>query len=235
MTTLYIFVDESGNPTRDDYYVVAGCWCVSHASSPSTVVDPTVQRLRTIAENVFTSRNTVTELKGASFPTEVLTAVVQSVDDIWYDDSTIPHPRLPWDPAYPGRFSIAQSNPEVANSALSSVVGNQLNAPETMKLLLLISVLDPLFRPELLDYSQIDSVEVVLDAEVWDVPAAHASDAFEAVNEQPAETSFTTASSKQIPGLQLADLGAYSWARHHRKGDCEVVLNSLDKYRFVTE
>jgi hypothetical protein len=233
MAILYIFVDESGNPSRDDYYVVTGCWCVSDERNSRTVLDPTVQRLMNIAEGVLRSTDTVSELKGASLPTEVLTAVIESIDEVWYDDSTIPHTALPWETAYPARFSIAQSNPQATQEAISGLLGNQLDAPKTLKLMLLISILDPLFRPELIEYGEIDSIEVVLDADVWKAPAAYASDAFDEVGEVPVEVSFATGSSEKTPGLQLADLGAYSWARHHRKGDCRSVIKTIDRYRFA--
>lgn len=233
MTTLYVFIDESGNENRGDYYSVAGCWCVSSERNFTAVLDPTVQRLMDVAESTLHDSSPIAELKGASLPTDVITAVFESFETISYDDSTVPHTAVPWEPAYPVRFSTATINPTIGRTAIADIVGTEVDAPKALKLLLLISVLDPLFRSELLDPSLFDDVRIILDATVWQNPAQHARDAFDEVGYSTADISFDIENSKRTPGLQLADLAAYSWTRHLRKGDCNTIVEQIDRYRFA--
>ena len=232
-TTLYVFVDESGNENRGDYYSVAGCWCVSSERNFTAVLDPTVQRLTDVAEATLHDPSPVTELKGASLPTDVINAVFDSFETVTYDDSTVPHTAVPWAPAYPVRFSTTTINPAIGSTAIADIVGTELDAPKTLKLVLLISVLDPLFRSELLDPSVFDEVQIILDATVWKNPAQHAQGAVDEIGYSSADVSFRIEDSKRTPGLQLADLAAYSQTRHLRKGDCKSVVESIDRYSFA--
>jgi len=231
-TTLYIFIDESGNETQGDYYVVSSCWCVSDKRNFTEVLDPTVQRLTDVAESALHNPDPVSELKGASLPNEVIEAVVNSFDNVPYSDSTVPHHSLPWKPAYPLRFNISTINPKAATEAVGRLVGDDLEGPKTIKLLMLISVLDPLFRDSYIDHSLFDDVSVVLDAAVWKNPAAYAQRAFTQLEDFELDVSFSTEDSVRVPGLQLADISAYSWARNLRQADCEEIVKVIDRHCF---
>jgi hypothetical protein len=76
-------------------------------------------------------------------------------------------------------------------------------------------------------------VKIILDATVWDNPAEYAQDAFDDLGDLSADVSFSTEDSARTPGLQLADMAAYSWGRHHREGDCETTLEVIDRYCFA--
>lgn len=229
--TLYVFIDESGNETQDDYYVVAGCWCVSTETDPSAVLDPTVQRLTDMAESVLHRPDPISELKGGELPNDVLEATVRSFENYMYDDTTIPHPAIPWGIAYPFRFSVSSMNPEVGIHALRRFVPDELDAPKALRVVMLLSALDPLFRDEFLDMTRVDDITVVLDDVVWEGSAQHTRRAFDNVDDAP-NTTFTIEESSATPGLQIADLAAYSWARHRRKGDCQEIIEVIDQLRF---
>lgn len=229
--TVYIFIDESGNENRGDYYGVTGCWCLSDSNDFTEVFDPTVQRLYNVAEGAYRQSKSISELKGAKMAIDVLEAVIMSIDNVAFDDTTVLHSEVPWRITHPLRYSIATINPSVGAEALTSLVDQNLDAPTTVKLLLLVSVLNPLFHEEIVDSNRYDEVKVILDAEVWDGPAEHAQSAFDEVYPSN-DVVFSTEDSKRTPGLQLADIAVYSWCRHLREGDCEGVVDQVDQYRF---
>lgn len=232
--TLYIFIDESGNETQGDYYVVAGCWCLSSDTDASNVLDPTVQRLRTVAQGTFRDEKSISELKGAELPSDVLTAVIQSLEEIMYDDQTVPHSiDLPWEIQYPVRYALSNVNPQVGTRALSNFVPSKLDAPKALKLVMLVSALDPLFREGIVDMANIDDIIIVLDDTVWKNSAESAQRIFSEIDSAPNITDFKIADSNSTPGLQLADIGAYSWARHRREGDCENAIETIDNLKFA--
>lgn len=230
--TLYIFVDESGNENRSEYYGVTGCWCVSKKNDFTEVFDPTVQQLCDIAEGAYHETKSISELKGAKMPSDVLQAVVTSIGQVAFDDTTVLHREVPWQITHPMRYSIATTNPGISASALTDLASHSLDAPTAMKLLLLISILDPLSHEELVSANKYDDVAVILDAEVWERPAKHAQSAFDEVTPHE-DISFRTRDSQRTPGLQLADLAVYSWCRHLREGDCREAVTKIDNYRFA--
>lgn len=231
---LYVFIDESGEPTHDDYYGLAGCWCVSREGDFTKVLDPTVQRLLDVAEATYRNPRTISELKGADLATDVLEVVVDSLPNVAFDDTTIQHTGTPWGVSHPVRYTVSTVNPATATTALTNAVGNQPDSANALKLMMLISILDPIFREGVVNPEAYTKVEVILDAEVWTGPAEHAEEAVTETTQQN-QISFSTEDSKRTPGLQLADIGVYSWCRHQREGDAQEVVENIDTYRFAEE
>ena len=104
---LYIFVDESGNPSSGEYYVVAGAWCISEEPNPSRTLQSTVDTLAGVADSQRESSGSVSELKGSKLPTEVLLSVIACLRNGGpaYDDTSVEHQRLPWESNPPIRFT----------------------------------------------------------------------------------------------------------------------------------
>lgn len=230
--TLYIFVDESGNDTRGDYYGVTGCWCLSENNNFTEVLDPTVQRLSNVAEGAYRQSRSISELKGAELPSDILEAVITSIDGIAFDDTTVLHSEVPWRITHPLRYTITTINPTVGAKVLTNLVDHDLDAPVAVKSLLLISILDPLFHEEIVDSDRYDEVKVILDADVWDGPSEYVQSALDEVYPSN-DVVFSTEDSKRTPGLQLADIAVYSWCRHLREGDCERAVDQVEQYRFA--
>lgn len=229
--TLYVFVDESGSVSNDEYYVVGACWCLSEESLFTAVLDPTVQRLSDIAESTFHSNKTIGELHATDLPKEVLHNVVSSLSSELYSDDTAIHGRSPWDADLPIRFSHSMVNPAAGSDAIEDIVGNETDTPRVLKTVSLLSALDPLFRPDQIDPDQYDSIDIVLDADTWKNPAQAVEATFRGYSEQPTP-SFETEDSVRTPGLQIADLWVYTWCRQQRTGNCSDLISSVRHYQF---
>lgn len=230
--TLYVFVDESGNPTDGDYYVVAGSWCVSNRGRPSEVLLPTVESLRGIADSQLHDLELGDELKGDELPTSVIEMLVSSINETSYTDTTLTKNYLPWGQAAPIRYSIHEVNPNLGLEMLDNIFGTEAKSQMTLKTLALASVLNPLFADAQLDDDPFGDVHVVLDAEVWQNPVEEIERGIRLVDGDVPDVEFSTAASDAIPGLQIADLTAYSWARELRHGDCSEAVSSIHDYRF---
>jgi len=230
--TLYVFVDESGNPTDGDYYVVAGSWCVSNRDRANEVLLPTVESLRGIADSQLREMELGGELKGAKLPNGVLETIVSSLKNTSYNDTTLTKNYLPWGQAAPIRHSIHEVNPNLGIEMLDNIFGTEEKSPMTLKTMALASVLNPLFSDAQLDDDPFSDVHVILDADVWQNPVAEIERGIGLLDEITPDIEFTTAASDKVPGLQIADLTAYSWARELRRGDCSQAASSIHDYRF---
>lgn len=231
--TLYVFIDESGNPTDGDYYVVSGTWCVSDRNRINEILLPTVENLASLAESQLHTLELDGELKGASLPTEVVEKLVCCLDDYPYDDRTITGYNLPWQVSHPLRFSVHDVNPDLGLEALDNIFSTPLSSPKALKTLSLASALNPVFSANRLDSRWFDDVQVVLDADVWTNPAKEIERGLGLVEEELPEMSFNTRDSEAVPGLQIADLAAFSWARDFRSGDCSAAVKQIHDYRFA--
>jgi hypothetical protein len=239
---LYIFVDESGNPSSGEYYVVAGAWCISEEPNPSRTLQSTVDTLAGMANSQRKSTQPVSELKGSKLPTEVLLSVIECLRDGGpaYDDTSVEHQRLPWKNNPPIRFTIHDLNPnlgiEILHETLGeSKLGEVSSHPEVLQTLSLATVLNPLVQAEMISLTHIDQIKIVLDAEVWQNPAERIESVRNDIDEVPENMEFETRDSAQTPGLQLADVAAYTWGRQLRCGDCGRGVSQLDELRITGE
>jgi hypothetical protein len=227
-STLYAFIDESGNPSNGDYYVVACCWCVSDRDSPEEVLRGSLDEIITGAEGMLHGDNSVNELKGSKLPTEVLIGLFENyIPHIGYDDPTIRSVHLPWNRSQPFMYSIHTLNPNLGNEILEDVFGDYDTSVRTLKTMSLASVLNPAIDGGWMNNQRINQISVTLDSDVWKRPAENLEKALDVLNHD-FKITFNTNTSHSVPGLQIADIGAYCWARNMRKGDlgkCTSVIH----------
>lgn len=229
---LYIFVDESGNPSDGSYYVVAGSWCISERNNPNEVLRPTIDRLITTAEASLHHEGNLSELKCSKLPTEVINNIASCLNSVEYEDQSIEHTKLPWGISYPIRFSFHSTNSQVGTELLSDLLGNFPQSVFALKTLALGTILNPVFQSGQVDNSQFDKIVIILDADPWKNPGEKMEQMLETIGVLTCPIEINTADSNAIPGLQLADLAAYSWARHERKGDCGSTVKKFHQLRF---
>lgn len=226
MTTLYVFVDESGNHSRDRCYAVAGCWCVSRRRSPHEVLGPTKDRLLTLVYDAHGLGNQPGELKGNSIPPRVLGDLLPSIERFAYEDSTLVTGPLPWRTSIPVGFTVTVLNAAVFRQSMAGYDG-RLTALELLQVTALSSVLLPITNSSsLLDVEQVDAVRVLPDGSTWDTATSHVSRQLDAPGLE-----FETRDSTTTPGIQIADLVAYASRRHTLEGDCGDAVAVLDALR----
>lgn len=230
---LYVFVDESGNHSQGDYYTLAGIWCPSHRSSASRVLEPTGDRLLEQANRASDGKS-FSELKGARLRPDLLNRLIANIERYGYDDKTVSHSPSPWANQQPFRCTLHDAHPKLAKSIISDVIGDELNAPEVLQTLSLATILDPAFDTERIDMSQINTVEIVLDATTWERSKQRMEHGLEVLDSQSSSVNFefSIVDSKSTPGVQIADLIAYSWARYQREGDCKEAVRTIHSMRF---
>jgi len=232
---LYVFIDESGNPSRSRYFTVAACWCVSSRDNIKQILQPTVGKLKNTANSHAEQSDGISELKGSKLHPEVTHAVASSLGDIEYGDQTLRTQNLPWQIAQPIRFSVHTTNPEIGVDILKEFIGNADSSILAMKTLSLVSVLNPIFKAGLVKTSSINNINVVLDDDPWTNPSKQMENTIDQVGTSLPEIEFSTPSSEAAPGLQIADIAAYSWAKHKRDGGYGTVIGKIEELRFVKE
>jgi len=226
MTVLYICIDESGNHSRDNCYAIAGCWHVSPRPNPQNVLASTKDKLLSRLQDLKNLRKQPGELKGASIEPDEMSVLMSEFKGIMYEEDSIRQSRLPWRMSFPVGFTLTSMNGQLFRSAVADYNG-KLEELELLQIGAVSSVLDPVFHESGLDLDAIDEVRVLFDATTWDTVSAHI-DRF--VDEPNFE--FETRDSQNIPGIQFADLAAYSWRRNTLEGDYVEVTSILHDLRF---
>lgn len=225
---LHVCVDESGRKSQDSCYTVAGCWFVSEYSNPQNALMGTKDSLLTTVQQITNSRTQPSEIKSAKLQPPTLGAVVSDLRKQMFEDESLVTGRLPWSMQTPVCFTIATFHGDVCRDVLADQT-SRLKPFEVMQVMGLSSILTPLSdRRALLDQNAFDSVRVLLDAKTWE-NAADVVDASLSVD----DVSFAIRDSKRTPGIQLADLAAYSWRRNLTRGDCETASGLLHDLRFA--
>lgn len=232
MTILYICIDESGNHTRDSCYAIAGCWHLSSRTNPTNILTPTKDKLLSVIENHQQTTGQPAELKGAAIHPDTLNDMISFFKEVVYDDDTINQSRWPWSMGIPLGFTVHSLNARLAADAIGDLVG-PLDATETVQTVALTTVLNPLFDSTYLDMSLFDEVRVLLDAKTWKNPAQRIREHIDEHAIGVEQITFETRDSKSTPGIQLADLAAYSWRRNHIHGDCKTAAGLLHDLRFA--
>lgn len=215
---LYVFVDESGNPSTGDHYTLAATWCVSGRRRADHVLQSTIDRC-------LESAGGGAELKGTKLSSDQLTRLHSDAEAHAYDDPSVVHDTHVWESSVPFRYTLYSTPPAVAKSLIGQSKGRS-EFTETFQAVALTAVLDPLLYPPTLGLDAVKQVDVVLDATTWDRAGTRVDTAIESFDETVGEaTSVQTADSQSVPGLQLADITAYVWARNRRHGDCQRAAN----------
>lgn len=103
----------------------------------------------------------------------------------------------------------------------------QPNTPGVLQTLALAKVLNPLDSAHKIDISRIDRVRLILDADVWSDPASKIQ---QILADRKFNLTFETRDSAKTPGIQVADLMAYSLCRHTQSGDCSEAARFLSAH-----
>lgn len=220
---LYIFVDESGHHARGEHYTVASCWCLSN-NSPQHIFDNARADLSRHISNVRGIDN-VGELKGSQLPAECLGSFLKTFESFVYEDGTVANPPYPWQENLPFRCSHHSLNPELGKRILSKYMSGA-NAPRVLQRLALANILSPLTQGDIVDLDRVDEIHLIPDAEVWETPANEVCDLLEEL--QGTEIDVETRDSNQTPGIQIADLIAYSWRSYMRDCSCEDAADFIN-------
>lgn len=225
MATLYVCVDESGLHTDGQCYAVAGCWFVSQRR-PVDTLDRTKDSLIRV---MLGAESNASELKGSKASTDALNTGISSLRGMVYDDGSIEQSTLPWSMSYPVGFSLVAFTPATITETISGYV-DRLDRPRVIQSFALDAVLKPLVHPEQVHLGQsIDAVRVLLDSTTWEQPAND----YARTSVQNTTLELETWDSQSVPGVQLADLAAYSWRRYYMRGDCGTAAGVLHDLRFA--
>ncbi|QKY20369.1 hypothetical protein B4589_008240 [Halolamina sp. CBA1230] len=107
---------------------------------------------------------------------------------------------------------------------------DDLDLPRVVQSFALDAVLKPLVHPEQVHIDEsIDTISVLLDSTTWKQPASD----YVRESVQDTELNLETRDSRSIPGIQIADLAAYSWRRNYTEGDCGTAAGVLHDLRFA--
>ena len=227
--TGYVFVDESGNHTADDCYVVSGCYCVSSSADPSRVLQPTRDRILNYVVEGRPQSSPQRELKGTRLSNTTLDAVFSLVDKAVHDDPTLDNGHIPWVRESPIRFALHDSHGAVGRDVLSNYVSDS-ESHRPIQILALAIVLNPLLWTEYRSRTRLDRYHVVLDAPAWKEATKKVEDVFETYSWIP-EFEFSIGESRSIPGIQRADMAAHARRTYVMTDDCAQASRKLDKFR----
>lgn len=222
---LYIFVDESGSISQSEHFTVASCWCLSNRGPHHILSNARADLAEYIRESSDGNRE-IDELKGTRLPNERLGEFLRNLEQYAHNDGTVSSPPYPW--KQDGRPLVCSTHgfdPSAGTQILSEYMP-QPNTPGVLQTLALANVLNPLNSPHKIDISRVDRVRLVLDADVWFGPARNIQ---EILADRGFNLSFQTRDSATTPGIQVADLMAYSSRRYNQSGDCEDAVRFLDQ------
>jgi len=223
---LYIFVDESGNPSTGNYYTLAATWCVSERNSPNRVLEPTSDKCLTAVDAG------ASELKGTKLSEDELDQLHSVVETYAYSDPTIGYGGQIWDEQIPIRHTLYSTPPDVARSAIEQI-SSTANFTEAFQAVALTAVLDPLFHLSSSRLSAVAEIELVLDATTWRNASQRVHSTIGDFDRALYELlSVGTADSCAVPGIQLSDITAYTWARNRRTGGCVDAVDRIGSRRF---
>lgn len=223
---LYIFVDESGHHARGKYYTVASCWCVSE-QAPQHVLDNARARLSSHVADVC-GFSDVGEIKGTKLPKDRLGSFLRILENFAYEDGTIADPPYPWQQNKPFRCAHHSFNPELGTQILADYV-SEPDAPRILQRLALARILSPLTDANVVDLTQIGEIHLIPDAEVWATPANKVCSLLSDINGPEIEVE--TRKSHRTPGVQIADVLAYSWRSYTKDGSCEDAADYVAEIR----
>lgn len=220
---LYVFVDESGQHARGEYYTVASCWCLSD-NSPQHILDNARADLSRYISNTC-GIDDISELKGSQLPKERLGSFLRVLEDYAYEDGTVADPPYPWKQNKPFQCSYHSFNPELGKQILAEFM-TEADAPHVLQRLSLARILSPLTDANIVDLRRVNEIHLIPDAEVWKTSANEVCNLFEEL--KGPEINVETRDSGQTPGIQIADLIAYSWRSHIKDTSCQDAADFIN-------
>lgn len=226
---IYVFVDESGSHVRQDCYVITGCWCATSYTDPTSILQPTRNRL---SDNVFyedSGPSPGREIKGSRSDEAKLNSAFAYLRKIVERDKTIRSNGVLAEANHPLGFTTFAIDSELGERFTRRYLGEG-RTYTTIQVIGLMSMLTPLIRLGSQTPNTSLEARVILDAETWTRPSAIASEMIDA-HELAPETTFETHDSTAVPGIQLSDIAAYSRRLRLLDGKCRVateILSSLE-------
>lgn len=221
---LYIFVDESGQHARGQHYTVAGCWCLSN-NSPQYVLDNARANLARHVSDICGFSN-VKEIKGTQLPKDRLGSFLRTFETFAYEDGTVADPPYPWQQNKPFQCVYHSFNPKLGKQILADYM-SEADTPKALQRLALAKILSPLTDANIVDSAEIKKIHVVPDAEVWETPANEVCNLLSEL--KGTRINVETRDSSRTPGIQIADLIAYSRRSYTKEGAC------VDAAKFIEE
>lgn len=226
MSDLHVFVDESGNHTRRDCYVVAGCWCISRGGDLERILRPTKNR---ISDNVVFDAEGASpgrEIKGSAVSETKLNSIFAYMRNVVERDRTIDTRNYPWE-NFPVAFTVYDSDSDVGKGISRRYLGEGRShtPPQVFGL---SSIISPALRIEEQHSSSIESYRIVLDAETWKRPRAQLESVVRSIDWAPS-LDFTVRDTERTPGIQLADVAAHARRKRLRDGVCHEAMRYLNK------
>lgn len=218
-----IFVDESGNPSRRDCYILAGVWCLTEYDDLSEILKPTRDR---IANRVV---DTDGELKGEMLETTKLDSVLVFLRKVLGEDDSIV-PNNVWGTGSSVSFTLSDVDTDTGRGIVEWHLGESTNTAVTVQLIALASVTSPLLR--LSRYASVDITEfhVALDSTTWKRAGNVLQGIYSSMEWVP-DVSFSYRDSRSTPGIQIADLAAHARRERLIAGDCIKGSSVVDEMR----
>jgi hypothetical protein len=221
---VYVFVDESGNHTQTDCYVVAGCWCISEYTATSKILEPTRDRVSNSIDAVPSG-----EIKGAELTEATLDSVLRYFPKVVDSDDTVWTKSVPWENDRSFAYTVYDSDSDIGVQIAERFFGEG-RRNVSPQLVGLASVVSPLLRIRRQTAVSIDSLHVVLDAKTWERPGHVLRNLVRAVDWTPRIT-FETVDSERTPGIQFSDIAANARRRRLLDGRCIPASNTVDSLR----
>jgi hypothetical protein len=225
---VYVFVDESGNHTRRDCYVVAGCWCASTYTDPTHVLQPTRNRL---SDNVLydgVGPSSGREIKGTRSSDRKLDSAMKYLRKVVEADKTIRTTSGPWSESQPLRFTTFDIYSALSEQIARRYLGEG-RTHTTTQLIGLATVLTPIFRSGT-GNSGPSEVRVVLDADTWKRACTTLNEMLAGIERIP-PVEFEIRDSKSVPGIQLSDVAAYARRKRLLEGTCKAATQVIYSLR----
>lgn len=205
---------------------MAGCWCLSESSDLGRILRPTKNR---ISDNVVFDSDGPSpgrELKVAMLDESTLNSTFAYMRNIFDQDQTIDTQDYPWTD-FPVAYTIYDSDSDIGRGLAQQYFG-QGRSQTPAQLIGLSSIISPVLRLGDQISASIERYRIVLDAETWERPRSQLESIVRSVDWVPA-VDFTIRDSEQTPGIQLADIAAYSRRKRLQDGDCHEAMRYLHK------
>jgi hypothetical protein len=207
---LYVAVDESGTMANDEHFEVAACWYMSD-KPPRAALKHTQESIQTQLEDTGSLPEGEREIKGKNLTSDGLDHLFGCLRDSGFEDSTVANNELPLGEASPVAYSFSGTDTDIARTVLNGG-GRGTSAEESIRALLLLSVLNPLLYHGQFGDVDRDSVQVLLDSPVWQ-NAKERIESSQKVSDRAVE--FEIWDSEKVPGIQFADVAANARFKRH--------------------
>ncbi len=223
MTKVYVFIDESGNPSTSDCYTLAGVWCLTEYDDPSEILKPVRDQLANRVVNVGS------ELKGEMLTDAKLNSCLYFTRKAIENDSSVVSTDV-WQTNRPVAFTLYDSDSDTGRTIAEQHLGESANATVTAQLLALASVTSPCLRLDEHSAVELSDRRIILDGNTWRRAGASLSAIYRSLAWTP-RIEFSLRDSRNTPGIQLADLVAHARRRRLDSGDCSEAVNVINELR----